>query len=352
MQDIDYLIVAENATKGQEIYTNQRKDMLEELGYSTRIIKFDCPKMRITLDMLRIAYIYRKNLEKYLKTIRPQIIEFYCPATLILQDSRLLEDFKIIASFDLPFGINTLNFGSNILHSLERKKFNNADLIVSLTKYAEDFLVSEYKVKRQIVHLPYVLSPKEQSGISAFDGDFAVSYCPKSRLDRKGLDILIKAWNEVNTSKKIIIIGTDEKTASEYLVKKGIMLPENVEFISVLPRRDLLSLLSSCSFFISSSRFEEFGQIIIEVLSLGRPVISTPTIGPSELLCKIDKKLISPTFSPSDLAGTIKYLEENLSDTFLQEGISQFKEIYNYDQVKNKLNKEITALLAGEGYSN
>ncbi len=352
MQAVDYLIVAENATLGQEVYINQRKDMLEELGYSASIIKFDSPKMRITLDMLRIAYVYKKKLEKYLETVRPQIIEFYCPATLILQDIRLLRNFKIIASFDLPFGINTTHFGSTLLHILERNKFNDADLIVSLTKRGENFLVLKYKISRKIIQLPYVLNPEELENIKVFNGDFVVSYCPKDRLERKGLDILIKAWNEISTEKRLVIIGTDEKNAIRYLLKKGIMFPKNVEFIPFLPRDEFLSLLSSCSFFISSSRFEEFGQIIIESLSLGKPVITTPTIGPSELLNDIDKKLISPTFSPSDLAKTIKYLEENLSDTFIKNGIKHFKEIYNYELVKNRLYEEVKTLLSGGSYSN
>jgi len=345
MQDIDYLIVAENATLGQEVYTNHRKVMLEELGYSAKIIKFESPKIRITLDFLRVAYIYKKNLEKYLKTTRPKIIEFYCPATLIFQDYKLLNNYKIIASFDLPFGVNMSHFGSNLLHRLERRKFSNADIIFSLTKYGGDFLISKYRIKRKIVHMPYVLNPEELKMTHVSDADFAVSYCPRNRFDRKGLDILINAWNSLKTRKKLIVIGTDKKSAIGYLQRKGIELPENIEFISLLPREEFLSLLSSCSFYISSSRFEEFGQIIIEALSFGKPVISTPTFGPSELLNDIDKELISPSFLPSDLAKTIEHLKKNPSDENIKKGLSRFMKTYNYESVKNRLNEEIAALL-------
>lgn len=345
MQNIDYLIVAENATQGQNVYTNQRKVMLEELGYSAKIIQFNSPRMRITLDLLRIGYIYKKNLEKYLKTSRPQIIEFYCPATLILQDNKLLKNFKIIASFDLPFGLNISHFGSNVLHRLERQKFSNADIIFSLTKYGGDFLRSKYMITRKIIQLPYVLNPEELKKMKISDGDFVISYCPKNRFDRKGLDILIKAWNKINIEKKLIVLGTDKNSAIKYLSEKGIVQPKNIEFIPFLPRDEYLSLLSSCSFFISSSRFEEFGQIMIEALSFGKPVISTPTIGPSELLYEFDKKLISPTFSPSELARTIQYLEESFSDFDIKKGFNRFMKNYNYDSVKNRLNEEVAVLL-------
>lgn len=352
MEEIDYMIVAENATRGQEIYTNQRKTMLEELGYSARIIQFDCPRIRITLDMLRIAYIYKKNLEKYLKTVRPQIIEFYCPATLILQNNKLLENYKIIASFDLPFAGNFSHFGSSILHNLENRKFCDADLIFSLTRYGSALLRDKYVIKTKIVHLPYVLHPKELNANTIIDSGYSVSYCPANREYRKGLDILIKAWDSLGTEKKLIIFGVDKKTALRYLNKKGIALPENIEFIFFLPRDEILKIFSSCSYFISASRFEEFGQIIIEALSLGKPVISTPTIGPKEFLCEIDEKLISPTFSHSDLARTIKYCEENLSKESFRTSIQRFIKNYDYELVKNRLKEEVTSLLIGDGNNN
>ncbi|VVB84512.1 Glycosyl transferases group 1 [uncultured archaeon] len=352
MQEIDYLIVTENATRGQEIYTDQRKTMLEELGYSVRIIQFDTPKVRISLDMLRIAYIFRKNLEKYLRTVKPRIIEFYCPATIILQDNKLLKNYKIIASFDVPFGVNILNFGSKILHNLEKQKFCDADLIFSLTKYGADHLQHKYMILDKVVHLPYVLHPEELNANIISDGGYAVSYCPAGRENKKGLDILIEAWNYLGTERKLIIMGTDEKKAIKYLHKKNVALPGNVEFIPSLPREKILTLLSSSSFFISASRFEEFGQIIIEVLSLGKPVVSTPTKGPKEFLYELDKKLISPTFAPSDLAGSIKYCEENLNNENLKKAIVSFIKNYDYESIKNKLNKEITVLLTGDSVDN
>lgn len=62
MEKIDYLIVTENATLGQKMYTNQRKEMLEDLGYAAKIVCFTSPSIKITLDFLRIAYIYKKIL--------------------------------------------------------------------------------------------------------------------------------------------------------------------------------------------------------------------------------------------------------------------------------------------------
>lgn len=349
MHDIDYLIVAENATLGQKIYTTQRKAMLEELGYSVQLVEFKSPDMRITLDMLRIAYIYKKNLEKTLQATRPKIIELYCPATHILQNSKLLRNYKIISSFDLPFGLNITGFGSGLLHTLERRKYRSSDLIFYLTKYGGDFIKSRYRIEKRTVHMPYVLDPAERLNAAISDNDFALAYCPEINLDKKGFDILIRAWNILENDKKLVVLGIREETAALYLRKKDILMPKKVEFVSFLPRAQFISLLASCRFFISSSRSEEFGQIIIEALSFGKTVVSTPTVGPCEFLKEIDERLVSPSFSPADLAGTIEYLA---GDSFnnIDQKINHVMKDYEYESVKNRLNEEVVALLTGDNH--
>jgi hypothetical protein len=53
MRRVDYLIVAENSSAGQKMYTKQRKRMLEELGYSVEPVSFSIPTVRITLGQTR-----------------------------------------------------------------------------------------------------------------------------------------------------------------------------------------------------------------------------------------------------------------------------------------------------------
>ncbi|MCK4736314.1 MAG: hypothetical protein KAT65_27930, partial [Methanophagales archaeon] len=156
MEKIDYLIVAENSTAGQRAYNNQRKRMLEELEYSVESVSFSIPSIRLTLDFLRVAHVYKKNLEEYLKGVKPEVIEFYCPATIILQNKKIIEKYKTIASFDLPFGVNIWHFGSTILHYLENKSYREVDLILSLTKYGKRFLIDKYGIEEEkIIRIPY-----------------------------------------------------------------------------------------------------------------------------------------------------------------------------------------------------
>lgn len=344
MRRVDYLIVAENSSAGQKMYTKQRKRMLEELGYSVEPVSFSIPTVRITLDFLRVAYAYKKNLEQYLKGVKPEVIEFCCPATIILQNKKIIKKYKTIVSFDLPFGVNIWHFGSTILHYLEKKKYHDVDMVISWTKYGKRFLIDKYGIEEEkIIRIPYTLHPDEVVYKIADDG-FAISYCSRE-MRRKGLDILVKAWSMIHKNKKLVVAGVNEEDAALYLKKKSIKIRDNIEFAGMLMREEYLSMLAKSSFFISAARFEDFGIAVLEALSYGKPVAATPTIGPSEFLREIDKNLISASLSPVDLANTIEYIEEHTGDEKLTKDIEKYVDSYNYSNIKERLKKDVLDVL-------
>lgn len=340
MKKIDYLIITELATTGQKMYTEQRKRMVEDLNFTAEIVSFDAPSIRLALDFFRVAYTFRKKVEKYLDQVLPEIIEFYCPATIILQRKKVIDNFKTVASFDLPFGVNVYQTGSRFLHYFEKKKYHDVDRVISLTNYGKQFLIDNYKVKEsKIVLIPYAFDQSEIERYRISDDGFAISYCPENLLWKKGLDVLIKAWSIVQNSKKLVVTGVERNNAMHYLKKEKVKVPENVEFIGKLVRHDFLSILAKSSFFVSSARFEEFGQTAIEAISFGKPVVSTPTIGPLESLKKIDINLVSQSFSSIDLANTIRYAEEHIEDQKLRQRIAKVANNYEYFNMK-KIFKE------------
>jgi glycosyltransferase involved in cell wall biosynthesis len=344
MKKIDYLVVAENSSAGQKMYNNQRKRMLEELGYSVELISFSIPTVRITLDFLRVAYAYKKHLEEYLKGAKPEVIEFCCPATIILQNKKMIKKYKTIVSFDLPFGVNVCHFCSTILHYLEKKKYHDVDMVISWTRYGKQFLTDKYEIEEEkIIQIPYTLHPDEVEYKIADDG-FAISYCSKE-MRRKGLDILVKAWGMHHKNKKLVVAGVNGEDGAFYLKKKKVKIPHNIELVGMLRREEYLSMLAKSSFFISAARFEDFGIAILEALSYGKPVAATPTIGPSEFLREIDKNLISATFSPVDLANTIKYIEEHIGDEKLTKDIERYVDNYNYSDIRERLKKDVLDVL-------
>jgi glycosyltransferase involved in cell wall biosynthesis len=359
MEQVDYLLVVENATPGQQAYSLQRRRMLEELGFSTKVLCFlkdgDSKKQRSISFIgsirhekifyhLKTAALYKRELSSSLNHVKPRVIEFFSPNTLILQ--RNLGNVKTVVSFDLPFGVKSFR-GTWLLQILEKKKFGNADLILPWTRFGKNFLIKEYGLESdKIEQIPFALEDGNLGGIKMSDGGFAISYCSKGMMRRKGLDILIKAWNMVGFDKRLIVTGVDMESASNFLGDMSLKIPSNVEFTGMLSHDDYLKTLAASSFFISASRWEDFGIAVLEALSLGKPVVSTPTIGPSELLRDIDENLISPSFSPGDLASSIEYLEELKSVKEMKKRIKKVTQMYGYNRVKSVFNEKVSEMMA------
>jgi glycosyltransferase involved in cell wall biosynthesis len=213
-----------------------------------------------------------------------------------------------------------------------------------LTKYGKRFLIDKYGIEEgKIIWIPYTLHPDEM-GYKISDDGFAISYCSREMI-RKGLDILVKAWSMIHENKKLVVTGVNKEDAALYLKKKSIKIPDNIEFVGVMTRAGYVSKLARSGFYISASRFEEFGIAVLEALSYGKPVAATPTIGPSEFLREIDKNLISPSFSPVDLANTIEYIEEHVGEQRIQEDIEKYVEDYRYSNIKERLKKNVLDVL-------
>lgn len=102
----------------------------------------------------------------------------------------------------------------------------------------------------------------------------------------KGIDILIKAFYKAffksNVNLRIVGDG-NEKNNLEELVKK-LGLGEQVFFTGYASRETVVEEMNGCDAFVLPSRYETFGVVLIEALSCGKPVISTKTAGPIDII--------------------------------------------------------------------
>lgn len=107
------------------------------------------------------------------------------------------------------------------------------------------------------------------------------------RLDyQKGFDILIDAFSIATKDQmnwKLIILGEGEKKEDLTIQIKKSGLTDKIELIGRIANP--FPILYQCDLFVCSSRSEGFGNVIIEAMACGIPVISTncPS-GPAEII--------------------------------------------------------------------
>lgn len=341
---IDYLIVAPLYTPGQINYYQDRKKMLEELGLSVEIISIPYRASSIPLlsvcFLLLYAYKYKKYVMSSVYHYSPKTIEFQ-NITALFQNNSIFSKFNTIISFDYPLLLQNQYF---FVTMLEKNIFMKAKLLITRSQYVFDQLKSNYTNLR---FLPHAIKLSNNIETIVSDKNYVLSYCSPNKLFYfyKGLDILVKTWEIIsaNNSNTLIIAGPSEQDAKNYLKRLNITIPSTIRFVGFISKSKLFNYMKHAKYIIRSSRIEEFGRTTLESLALKRIVFSTPTNGSNEILTKIDKKLLSTSFEPSDLAKTIMQYKNTYSDIELktQSVLSE----YSYMNVKSKLSKIINQFI-------
>lgn len=163
--------------------------------------------------------------------------------------------------------------------------------------------------------------------------------------DQKGQWHLIRAFKEVNKefpNLKLVIIGRG--SLSKYLKKLSINLGLSDNVI-ILEKKfnNIFPIIRNAKFIVLSSLFEGFSNIIVEALSLGKPVVSTNCFyGPAEIMGKdydyigetdygfltprldnVKKEIEDLTDEEKELANAIKRMLENLKNHSIEKKLSK-----------------------------
>lgn len=99
--------------------------------------------------------------------------------------------------------------------------------------------------------------------------------------------------------------GPDRESLETYAEAR---LPENTLFLGALPHAETLAVIEASDVFVLNSTYEGLSHLLIEALSLGRPVIATDVGGNPELVEDGVNGLLVPPNDPQTLGEAIGHL--------------------------------------------
>ena len=76
--------------------------------------------------------------------------------------------------------------------------------------------------------------------------------------------------------------GAIREKLKKYVQNIGI--DTSVEFLGELTRERMVMEMSKCDIFLLGSKFETFGVVLIEALAAGKPIITTDSVGPRDIV--------------------------------------------------------------------
>ena len=164
--------------------------------------------------------------------------------------------------------------------------------------------------------------------------------------DQKGYDKLIKVINELNENKllpnnfKLRLYGDGpQKSVLENLVKE-YSLEDKVFLMGKV--MNPYKYLKGSDLFILSSRYEAFGLVIIEAMTLGVPVLATANHATNKIIEHKFNGYITDNSYQGIYEG-LKYLLENLNE------IEKYKKnLSNYQYDNSIIIKELEGVLSNE----
>lgn len=99
---------------------------------------------------------------------------------------------------------------------------------------------------------------------------------------RKGLRFLLDGWPEVRGDAQLIVVGTDQAAASYERLARRLGLHDRVSFLG--RRADVARLLRGADAFALPSLFEPFGNVAMEAMAAGVPVLTSAQSGVAEVV--------------------------------------------------------------------
>lgn len=256
--------------------------------YSRQIMKaaklIDYLKNWGQLDINRYQRYFIKNIIEYVneKKIDVLILTSAHQISAIPIIKKKCKNIKIIAWIHQSHQAivkNSRKFSLSFINGIKA-----ADKVICLTDSTEMYF-SHINKKTMKIYNPISISGKNRvSKLSSSNISFVSRISLKN--GDKGLDLLIKLAKVLPANIHITIAGggshKEEKKFSKIITEKKL---QN-KIIWQGPKRgeNLIKHYLASTIFISTSRTEGFSLVILEAMSLGLPVIATPTTGARELL--------------------------------------------------------------------
>lgn len=319
-------------------------EFLSLLADNVNVIELSSNRIRYSPISLT-RYIRRREPEALLSTINAANIMNVVTAQLVRKPPRTIIRIPKVPEYETNKGWIKREIISNAGQVL----FNKADKVIAISEGMANQLERDYNVSGDDIEVIYnpafsddiVSKSSEPTTHRFFDGSGRVILSVGRLTPAKGYDTLLRSFARVleKESAKLVILGQGpeqerlETLSSELEIESHIDLPGFDEN----PYR----YMAKADLFVSSSRSEGFGNVIVEALGCGTSVVATDCpSGPAEILegGKFGR-LVPPEDSERMAAAIIESLNSPTDSDYLRSRAEDFSEENIVDQYERLLTK-------------
>ncbi len=191
--------------------------------------------------------------------------------------------------------------------------FSRVAKIIAISKNIENAILSDYPFAKEKVSVvepgvditTFIIGNKNNLRKKIYPNKTVFLFVGRFQ-PIKGPDIAINFAMEMKQKYDqnnfvLLMIGTGPMENELNMQIAQNNLNDVVKILGVKYNRDLVELYQRADYLILSSRSETFSLVILESLSCGTPIISTPTQGPKEIIGELTEQFIAKGFTGKEL---------------------------------------------------
>ena len=303
-EPIDVLLVSPGTTAGWRRVDSDFAGLLEELGLSVATATSGYSIVRhlrktMALTDLAEGAAMRRALTRALRRHRPRAIVYSSTQAAMLQPGRRLAGAGV--RFDALTTVNRPGVLNFVQHRLEGRALRRVALLLPWGIDPASRVPPSLEHARVVALPPVIDLPPETAAERQPD-----VVCYAANPDKKGLDIVMRAWSSARTQgRRLVVTGIDPAAGGAFLSARSVPEPDRVEWAGALEPARFRSLTARAEVFVSAPRFEEYGLAQLEALADGALLVTTPSPGPYEALGlarRLEPQLVAADASPQALA--------------------------------------------------
>lgn len=186
----------------------------------------------------------------------------------------------------------------------DRDVWQYADLIICASEFTRRSLLEAGADERLCCVIPYGVEPAVDRPETLSESFHALFVGSGGK--RKGLHHLLTAWRQaiLPRSSQLTLVCRSIDPQIERLARST----PSVRLIRQIPQSELNELYAGSSLFVMPSLVEGFGQVYLEALAQGCPILGTPNTCLPDIGGESDGIFLVTAGEPEELTSTLEYL--------------------------------------------
>ncbi|MES2214886.1 MAG: glycosyltransferase family 4 protein [Pseudomonadota bacterium] len=214
---------------------------------------------------------------------------------------------------------------AGVAHNYSTKHLKQCDYVFALTEHLENYLLSQGFERTKIMRMPNMIKIEDNDTLAetpAKPPEYIPTIGSMGRfVKKKGFDIFLASLallKAQNIQFKAVIGGSGEEESHLKQLCNKLNLANQVTFMGWVKEKE--EFFSQIDIFCLSSTHEPFGIMLLEAMERKKPIVSTKSEGPSEIIEDGVSGILCGVSSADDLATALARV---ISDSGLATNLSE-----------------------------